>query len=65
MSKTRLEERQREMAERVRLKRKLKQADPNPKSKRWITDHFTEVMERLIDDLGLDVPRREHKQPTA
>ena len=34
---------------------------PKPKSNKWLLDHFTEIMEDVIDDLGLDVPRRERK----
>ena len=34
---------------------------PKPKSKKWLLNHFTEIMEDVIDDLGLDVPRRERK----
>lgn len=31
---------------------------PTPKPKVWLESHLTEVLERIIDDLGLDVPRR-------
>jgi hypothetical protein len=55
--------------ERRRLAREAaarrKRAQPCPKPNGGLAKHFTEVMERLIDDLGLDVPRREHKQLTA
>jgi len=34
---------------------------PKPKPRKWLIDHFTEIMEDVIDDLGLDVPRREAK----
>ena len=34
---------------------------PKRKSKKRLLTHFTEIMEDLIDSLGLDVPRREPK----
>lgn len=61
MSKPSLRERQKDMAERSKLKRAKPPKVTLPKLRRWSQDHFTEVMERIIDDLGLDVPRREPK----
>ena len=55
-----LEDRQQEMMERIRLRKQGIKRVP-PSRHRWLEKHFTEIMERLIDDLGLDVPRREPK----
>jgi hypothetical protein len=59
-----LRERQREMAERHKQEKTIRlHTDTRmvyPKSKQWLQNHFVEIIERLIDDLGLDVPRREH-----
>ena len=46
--------------ERIRLRKQGIKRVP-PSRHRWLEKHFTEIMERLIDDLGLDVPRREPK----
>jgi hypothetical protein len=71
-----LEKQQLEMVERLAAKRARRwqnREGPKPKPERvrlkpkrkLDRDQFVEIMEQIIDDLGLDVPRREHKQLTA